>query len=230
MTVYSCGCVNEVEPKSGVLRNISKCNFHIEWSETHPQGLTPAYYEDIGLLEKGICNNARLIRELEDPLEEMGHTNLFSGNHRSILELGCGLGCYIPLFLKHGWLYEAVEQSPFAALWVRNTFDVPVYQVPFEQFRRKLYFWNAIFGAHFFEHLKDSPAGLKRAYEYLVTGGYLYLIVPDDGDPTNPDHLWFYTPVTLHNLLDAIGFADIKMTMRKRVEQENFIYCIARKA
>lgn len=225
---YSCGCVNEVDA-CGVLKSVKKCSFHIEWSRTHPQGATPAYFADIGLLEDGISNNARLIRELEDPLEEMQVTNLFAGNHRSVLELGCGLGCYIPMFLKHGWIYEAVEQSPYAALWVRNTFDVPVYQVPFEEFDRKVYFWNAIFGAHFFEHLRDSPRGLQRAYDYLVPGGYLYVIVPDDGDPTNPDHLWFYTQETLRNLLQIIGFKNIRMTMRKRVAQENFIYCVAEK-
>lgn len=230
MPEYSCGCVNEIDNASGVLHCVRKCEFHLKWSADHPQGGSPEYFKEIGLLEDGISNNARLIEELLDPFAEMGIGEMFFyGNHRSLLELGCGLGCYIPLFLKLGWLYEAVEQSPYAARWTRNTFNVPVHEEKFEDFTRLVYYWNAIFGAHFFEHLRDSPAGLMKAYNYLVDDGVLYLIVPDDGDPTNPDHYWFYTTETLKGLLDQIGFKNIKIAVRKRVPQENFIYCVASK-
>ena len=230
MPQYSCGCINEVDLRSGVLHCISKCNFHIEWSRTHSQGMTPEYYKEIGLLEDGVSNNKRLIRELIDPLKDMGVPEFFHyGNHRSLLELGCGLGPYIPFFLRNGWLYEAIEFSPYAANWVQNTFDVPVHQVAFEDFQRLVYFWNAIFASHFFEHLHDAPVGLQKAWSYLTDGGLLALIVPDPGDPTNPDHFWFFDQDTLRALLERIGFVDIRMTMRKRVVQENFIYCVARK-
>ena len=130
---YSCGCVNEIDETSGVLHCVEKCDFHVEWSKTHEQGGTAEYYKEIGLLEDGVSNNKRLIDELLEPLTELttGEKWYLSDN---VLELGCGLGPYIPYFLRSGWYYEAVERSPFAVNWVRKTFDVPVHEVSFEEF------------------------------------------------------------------------------------------------
>lgn len=230
---YSCGCINEVDNASGVLHCVTKCNSHLEWSRTHPQGNTAQYFTELGLLEEGIPNNRRLIHQLAEALREMDDYTIFDRRHDlpALLELGCGLGSYVPLFLANGWLYEAIEQAEFSARWTRNCFDVIVHEIPFEEFEslgaRGL--WDAIFAAHFFEHTRDAPAMLTRAYNFLAPHGRLYLILPDDEDPTNPDHFWFFTQESLRGLLDQIGFKTIKMCMFRRTTIENFIYCVAEK-
>ena len=222
---YSCGCVNEVHAPSGVLRSVSKCEFHLEHSRTHPEGETIEYFKELGCFDsQGIPQNKRLIDELLDPLEEM---DIVIDDHATVLEIGCGLGAYIPMFGRN---YIAVEKSKFACEWVKNCFDAIVTNRKFEDYNLGEGNWfDVILGAHVFEHMKDAPYQLCRCLDALKRRGKLIMIVPDDSDPTNPDHLWFFTQQTLHALLDTIGFVNIKSTTRKRVPQENFIYCVAEK-
>ncbi len=225
--IHPCGCINEIDEKSGVMHCVKKCDFHIDWSRTHPQGGSIEYYKEIGAIENGIPQNFRLIEELIEPLHQMRRRGLNFGDGKCILELGCGLGPYIPYLLGNGWLYFGMDSSEFACNWVKNVFGIDLNLSDFECYDS--FRVNAILAAHLFEHLHDCPAGLKKAYDLLLSRGSIYLIVPDDGDPTNPDHWWFFTETTLLALLEKIGFTNISMTMRKRVPQENFIYCVAEK-
>ena len=223
---FNCGCMNQFDEKSGLMFCALKCPFHVQWSQDHPQGDTADYFKDIGYLDhRGIPQNKRLIDELKEALSAM-HAPIPLG--QTVLELGCGLGAYVPFFLKYGNKYVAVERSHFSAEWTRNNYDVTVYEKDFEEFETPSICYTVIFGAHIFEHLKDAPAALKKVYRLLNgAGGMLYVIVPDDGDPTNPDHLWFFTEETLRRLLEKIGFKNICLATFKRVPQENFIYCVA---
>jgi SAM-dependent methyltransferase len=149
----------------------------------------------------------------------------------TMLEIGCGLGSYVPFFLRNGWNYEAVESSKFAAYWTRNTFDVDVHEKTFEKFHEEPFvpFYHLIFAAHVLEHMESAPLALVWINELLKPDGQLMLIVPDDSDPTNPGHQWFFTEPTLRALLEQKGFKNIRTAIRKRVERENFIYCVAEK-
>jgi predicted TPR repeat methyltransferase len=226
---YSCGCVNEIDPASGVLHCVKKCDGHVTWLLTNPDG-TKKNYEEMGLLQNGMPQNARLIAELLEPLREMDLGSVLHGPGK-MLEIGCGLGSYVPLFLRNGWEYEAVESSSFAAYWTQNTFDVRVDLQTFEQrfVSPPTEHYDLIFAAHVLEHMKDAPTCLKMIHARLFRFGYLILIVPDDSDPTNPGHQYFFTQDTLRSLLTETGFSVQGMVMKKRVEREKFIYCVARK-
>ena len=226
--IYGCGCVNEVDADSGVLKSVSKCEFHLEHSRTHPEGETIEYFKELGCFdEQGIPQNQRLINELLDPLLEMQEPLPHTALPVRVLEIGCGLGAYIPLFRRCS--YIGVEKSRFACQWVENCFDAIVSNCMFEDYELSYERFGLILAAHVFEHMKDAPYQLQRCFAALELGGKIIIIVPDDTDPTNPDHRWFFTVPTLHALLEKIGFVNIKSTMRKRVPQENFIYCVAEK-
>jgi hypothetical protein len=49
-------------------------------------------------------------------------------------------------------------------------------------------------------------------------------------DPTNPDHLWFFTPSSLTRALEDAGFVIDELAWKQHVPQENFIYCLAQNA
>ncbi len=220
---YSCGCINEVDEASGVFHCVEKCEFHVRWSLEHPQGESLQYFKELNLIDgNGVSYNRRLIHELPYDLPK---TEVVEP---TVLELGCGLGSYVPMFLKHGWDYEAVERSKFASDWTRNVFDVHVANCSFEDFEYDSY--DMIFAAHFFEHVLDAPAMLRKAHNMLLSDGYLYLVVPNgNDDPTNPDHYWFFNPYTLESLLYKTGFLNIRMCERKVIERERFVYCTAQR-
>lgn len=224
---YECGCINELH-SSGLTRNVLKCPFHTQWSKDHPQGNSEDYFREIEALGKdGVPQFHKHIQEFHDAFDEL-HIDL-DGRDRTMLEIGFGLGQYIPLFLAYAWDYEGVECADYAFRWTKAVFGpaVTLYKERFEDLQFGYY--HAIFAAHAFEHMHDAPAMMKKAHDLLVPHGQLWLILPDDGDPTNPDHLWFFNQATLEGFLKSIGFVNVRSTMRKIVPQENFIYCAAEK-
>lgn len=223
-TTYPCGCVNVVDDKWGILKSVSKCDEHQRAS-----GKTGmAHYVDMGAIKDGVPQHAKYSKEMLAAFDEMGIEFPYSYKSRDrALEIGCGLGMYVPLLLHRGYQYRGVEPDPVAAHWTESTFDVVVRNFTFEDYSGGEF--DLIVAAHVFEHFVDAPAMLLKTFVCLAHGGNLVLIVPDDMDPVNPDHLWFFTPTTLQRILTQIGFVDIHMAVRRIVRHENFIYCIARK-
>ena len=223
---YDCGCVNDTDP-SGVLCSISKCEFHTKHI-TSPGTRGRDYYTlDPQLLNgDGIPQFYRYITQLRDGLSVEDFDYLRCGLGKSCLELGCGLGMYIPLFLQGNWRYMGVDDSPYACDWVQNIFYVPIINDTIENFPLGRTY-HCVFAAHVLEHMNNAPATLRRFYNW--TRERLYLIVPDDKDPVNPDHLWFFNRDSLTSLLLRTGFKNIRAKTVKVIEQENFIYCVAEK-
>lgn len=221
MTVYSCGCVNRIDSATRILRCVSKCDGHL--AEAGRGGLS--YFEELGAIRNGIPQCELYERELLDALPELESLKSSGGQ---AIEIGCGTSGYIPFLLRAGFQYLGIDADDEAARWTRETFDVPTIGLPFEC-SGPLEPVEMILSAHCLEHFKDAPAMLRKMWSLLKPGGHLVLIVPDDSDPTNPDHLWFFTVATLSAILKKTGFIQIRTAVRKRVDRENFIYCHARK-
>ena len=218
---YDCGCVNELDEASGLTKSVSKCPFHLDHQFSDCDF---AYYKELNCFDaNGIPQNKGYIAEFLTALNEL--KNRPHELPCFALEIGCGPGMYVPLFLKWGWHYEGLDRSGFACDWIRNTFDVTSHFTTWEDFRTE-HPYDVIFAAHAFEHMRDAPAMLRKAYEL---GNELWLILPDDQDPVNPDHLWFFNQRTLHAFLEKIGYRNVRSIVRRIVKQEKFIYCVAEK-
>jgi SAM-dependent methyltransferase len=223
---YDCGCVNMTEETSGLLHSIVKCNFHMEHIYS-PEKRQLFYYKEVGSIdEKGIPQFAHYIKELETGFDSADMMYLANGLGKSFLELGPGLGQYIPLFLQGGATYLAVDESAFSVNWIRSLFYVPITQQDAETICDEWRF-DCVFAAHLLEHTKDAPAMLKKMH--TIARERLYLIVPDDQDPVNPDHQWFFTKDSLYKILRRTGFKNIRIKIQKIVPQEDFMYCVAEK-
>ncbi len=69
----------------------------------------------------------------------------------------------------------------------------------------------------------------RKAAGMLIHGGELWTIVPNDDDPLNPDHLWFWNEESLRGCVEAAGLQVVTFAVRQRVEHEKFMYLRARK-
>src|SRR5262245_18893190 len=222
--VEPCGCINEDSHSSGVKHCLTKCEAHRKFTaERNHESLQ--YFIDMGAVKDGIPQNKTYAIELTTAALELECLDEFEGN---VLEIGCGLGQYIPFFMEQNCNYEAIEPNQFAAKWVDSTFLVRPDETPFENLERD-YFFDLIFAAHVFEHLQDAPAMLAKAFKMLIAKGNLFMIVSDDRDMKNPDHYWFFTQDTLKALLEKIGFVNVRTVQKSIVPYEDFIYCIAEK-
>jgi len=226
MTICSCGCVNEVDKEWGILKNVSKCTYHKKAIEHQSTGLS--YYEQLGAIKNGVPQCYRYIQELESTLTEMG-VSLGESLSGTVLEVGCGCSMYAPALLKRGYIYLGIEPNEWAATWTEHTYSVRVMEEKFEDTTFQPHTFELILAAHVVEHFVDAPLALQRMYKILKPKGRLCIIVPDDSDQTNPDHLWFFTEKTLCSALDSIGFQDINMVSKQVVAKEKFIYCMCQK-
>lgn len=89
--------------------------------------------------------------------------------------------------------------------------------------------YSLLLAAHVLEHLRDAPAAVDLCAGWLLPGGELWIIVPDDTDPVNPEHEWVFTPASLRRCVEDAGLTVERIEVRRRIERERFIYLRARK-
>lgn len=222
--VYVCGCVNVIDRESGILRSVVKCPAHLaERKEVGKLGMD--YYATMGTVENGIPQCRRYLEQLR---EAIGHFPVAYGD--LALEIGCGMSMYVPGLLADRYDYRGVEPSEWAAEWTASTFDVRVHRGTIQDyFDHYDVYPQLILAAHVLEHLDDAPGTIRRCAEALQPGGEFWIIVPDDEDPLNPDHMWFFSQDTLAANLKAAGLIVDRMAVRRYISRENFLYCRARK-
>ncbi len=224
--IHPCGCQNEVHTASGVLRSISKCSRH---QPRDPATLDQAYYTELGLLTAdGRPAETQHVAELEEALGALPEAETPA---LMALEIGCGASPYVRAILEAGYFYIGLEPSLWAADWMRETYSTVTLHCRSEDIGSTLFEgqFTLILAAHCLEHMADAPAAIGRCADWLVPGGELWIVVPDDSDPCNPDHLWYFREDTLRACIEAAGLVVERLVMRKHVKHENFLYARARK-
>ncbi len=183
-----------------------------------------AYYERMGVFKDGIPQFETHRAELE---KGIGPIPRASGQGR-VLEVGGGTSPYCLSLIKAGWVYTGIEPSKWAAEWVRKTYGVTVIEsmlqgdVVLEPF-------DLVFAAHVLEHTDDPYLFLQIFHKLTKPNGQLVLIIPDDTDLCNPDHLYFFNESSIKRILELTGWFVEKFCLQKIVPQENFLYLLARR-
>lgn len=217
MIRLACGCTLERHP-SGARHSTAKCKTHARKMRA-PFDLEEAYYRELGLLSNpGL--HAGQFDEILGPIER-------PRNYKSALEIGCGLSPYAGMIEDAGWAYFGVDPSGWAVDEMRLRGHT-VFRDDWEVMGEHVGF-GLILCAHALEHMKDAPRALDKIGRTLVPGGFFYLIIPDDSDLVNPDHLWFFTEQSLWKCIQGAGMSIEYSCVRKLVAREKFIYVKARK-
>ncbi len=219
MIVYRCGCRNDVQADTGLLRCVGKCDHHRDFLKAQPTGAD--YYRHLGALSEDLTpNSAPYLAELVGALGPPPPARPGA----AALEVGGGASPYVAALLALGYRYVGVEPDPWAAQWTLDTYGddrVTMISAPYPvELPAPV---QLILCAHALEHVADAPACLKAMHIALEPGGTLLLLVPDDSDPTNPDHLWFFTAEALVRLAERTGFHVTRVEVRPH-PRENFIY------
>lgn len=224
---HPCGCVVEVHGPSGVLRSVAKCRKHLALSRD-PATLDAAYYTELGVIDPD--GRPRATAHVAELTEALGPIPPEPGRYHWALEVGCGASPYIRAIREAGYRWIGIDPSPWVREWADQTHDATAYVGRFEDADHLLINrWSLILAAHSLEHMDDAPAAVARMAGMLEPGGELWIVVPDDSDPTNPDHLWMFTLDTLRDCVEAAGLTVGRFALRRYVKHENFLYLRARK-
>lgn len=224
MISYACGCRNEVHPATGALRSVAKCAAH-QRARREAAGLGQAYYQELGTIRDGIPQCALLLGQMREALGEFPKAN--PGDRA--LEVGCGVSMYAPGLLRAGYVYTGLDPSAWGCAWTSSAFDVKTVVGTLESAILGMDRYDLILAAHCLEHMADAPWAIRRCADMLRAGGESWIVVPDDEDPVNPDHLWNFQEASLRASLEAAGLVVDRLEIRRHVAHENFLYAVARK-
>lgn len=144
-----------------------------------------------------------------------------------LLDFGCGHGKLLRRMRAAGWDVVGLDFSEQAVHAVRAA-GLEAHQgtLPHPQIARESF--DAIVMEHALEHVPDPLSVLRAARDVLRPGGRLLVHVPNFNawevqrfgefaiQVDLPRHLLHFEPVTLANMLQAAGFADVQTETRPR--------------
>lgn len=223
---YECGCTNATHEPTGALRSVSKCPHH-RAMQRDPKTLGRAYYEEIGAIVDGVPQSAVLAGQL---FEALGYFPWAQGQDEFALDFGCGCSMFAASLLRAGYSYAGIDQSKWGCDWTASTYDVltscqPIQRMWTEYGRAtSRQQWDLILATHVIEHLPDAPDALVKLAGLLRPGGELWIVVPDDQDHVNPDHLWAFTESSLRKAVELAGLMVQRQATRRYIEREQFLY------
>jgi SAM-dependent methyltransferase len=143
---------------------------------------------------------------------------------RRFLDVGCGDGSFLAVLRSHGWDVSGREVSETAAKVIRERHGIDVEVSSCEDVGSvPTGCWDAVGLYHVLEHMYEPRAALKQIHEALPVGGVVHVQVPNrrslDGRLGSrlwsgvccPEHVLFYEPRHLRQLLSEEGFGVVSV-------------------
>ncbi|QSG01705.1 class I SAM-dependent methyltransferase [Natranaeroarchaeum sulfidigenes] len=147
-------------------------------------------------------------------------------NPGRLLVIGCGPGTKLNKYKKEGWDCIGIEPNQSAVEAGLEMFDLTIYNGTLEQVNSEVEFepFDAILFDHVFEHIPNPKEVLRISKSLLKKDGRLIIEVPNFGgwgrrlfnqswgDLDVPRHIYHYTPRSLRELTESIGFSQKKIS------------------
>jgi 2-polyprenyl-3-methyl-5-hydroxy-6-metoxy-1,4-benzoquinol methylase len=151
-----------------------------------------------------------------------------------ILEIGCATGKFLSILKEKGYTkVTGLDPSPVCTETAKKLYDISVYNynlwnlpVPEEKF--DCIVMNAVL-----EHIRDLDLCLNKITALLSTDGLLQIEVPDAskfsefvGAPFqefSTEHINFFSPTSLHNLLQLHGYEKLFSEQKECQQSDNTV-------
>jgi SAM-dependent methyltransferase len=139
-----------------------------------------------------------------------------------ILDVGVGVGHFINLALKKGWIIDGTDVSKYALDYVKKKYGIKVFMGGLNAKADMKKTYDVINMRHTIEHLKIPSQDLKSAYNLLHKNGLLCVSTPNSYGPhsmfygkdwphlSKPYHLHFYSKQSLKKIIIEAGFSIIE--------------------
>lgn len=135
-----------------------------------------------------------------------------------MLDVGCAAGFFLKVAKEAGWEAYGIEPNKGLAQFGAERYGVHISSKDFleSDFAPRSFqvitFWDVL------EHVTDPSAYVRRAFELLAPGGYLFVNFPDFGSRLarwtgekwwflSPVHIFYFDRRTLRSMLEKCGFS-----------------------
>ncbi len=167
-------------------------------------------------------------RYVEDTSNQLGRARVQLGYLRervaqtgSLLDFGAGAGAFVRAAIDQGWDAHGVEQSESARRRARDTYQVELQATAGDGVYDVITLWDVV------EHLREPAALLRMLASRLKPGGLIFV---ETGNWENwrrvaerdrwglyfYDHQFYFTPVSLGEMLRRCGFDQFSLLDRNR--------------
>lgn len=169
-----------------------------------------------------------------DPEERADLVCEFVSRPGRVLDIGCGRGELLEVFMHRGWEVMGIEPNKEYALAARNKGVSVVEDVLTDQVVEQLGAFDAVLLAHVLEHLVRPEEMVSMIRRLLVSGGIFYCEVPNDFNALQevavsvhnlrpwwialPDHLNYFSIESLSAFIAGQGFEVVLETTDFPVE------------
>jgi 2-polyprenyl-3-methyl-5-hydroxy-6-metoxy-1,4-benzoquinol methylase len=135
-----------------------------------------------------------------------------------MLEVGCASGAFMHRMAHQGWTVEGVEFSKAAAENTRSL-GYRIFTGTIEDMPDPENVFDVVVGWVVLEHLHEPVLALEKMYCWTKPGGWLVISVPNAASMDFrlfkgawyalhlPNHLYHFTPETIHLMLNRAGWA-----------------------
>ena len=141
------------------------------------------------------------------------------GIGRKVLDAGCGLGQFVEVANRSGWIAEGLELSRGAVNFARRQ-GLAVRELDFLSSAIKPNSYDLVTLFEVIEHVPNPAAFLRRAEEIVRPGGLVYLTTPNFASADrrllgrgweilHREHLTYFTPRTLRALVKKASHFEI---------------------
>lgn len=216
--ILPCGCALVECKVCGVKHSAMKCALH--QPEKHDS--QTYYLHELRGTINGLPQHTKICAELEAALIRMG-VGIACPVCGIVLDIGAGIGYNAPFFLTRGFKYEAIECDRWAGKYIWGAYMSPVHAVRFEDFNVTAQY-DVVIASHVLEHLTNPNTALDKIHSLVKPGGRAIVIVPNDDDLCNPDHVTFFNEHILARFFREAGFDDVRVDVAQIVPWEKFIY------
>ena len=140
-----------------------------------------------------------------------------------LLEVGSAAGFFLRHARQQGFDVTGIELSPGAARQAAERFGLPMITGTLEDAAVDRDSMDVIVLLQTIEHVPDPAATLTRLLELMRPGALLLMTTPNQSswlarvsrshwfEYKPPEHLYFFSPRTLRQLLQRAGFCDIEI-------------------
>lgn len=152
-----------------------------------------------------------------------------------LLDVGCAYGFLLGQAAHRGWQPQGVELSGDAADHARKTYGVPVFNGRLRDAGLAEGGFDAVVMNDVIEHMTNPLAEIREVHRVLRPGGLFILHTPNEASPWHwlmgsrwihlkpEEHLYYFSPRTLSDMLRRAGFDVIYARPRSKMTNAAYI-------